>query len=252
MLAAHRQLDYALRFDWGLPGAEATVMEAAVAVVVDVLSFTTMVSVAIDAGIEVLPYPWNDGGAQNYASQRGATLAVDRLRAGAGDISLSPQSLRTASPPARLVLPSPNGSTMAYHVGDRAPICLAACLRNAASVAAWIAGRAPGVVVTVIGAGERWGDGSLRPAIEDLWGAGAVICDLLDAGWTSLSPEAELARVGYESIRGRERSSLAASVSGRELADKGFSTDVEIAAESNVSSAVPILVERCFGRAEGP
>jgi 2-phosphosulfolactate phosphatase len=117
MLAAHRQLDHALRFDWGLRGAEATAAEAAVAVVVDVLSFTTTLSVAIDAGIEVLRYPWNDGGAQDYAPLHGATLAVDRSRAGPGEISLSPQSLRTASPPARLVLPSPNGSTIAYPPG---------------------------------------------------------------------------------------------------------------------------------------
>jgi 2-phosphosulfolactate phosphatase len=104
--------------------------------------------------------------------------------------------------------------------------------------------------VTVVAAGERWSDGSLRPAIEDLWGAGAVIAHLLDAGWTSLSPEAELARAGYESIRGRERISLAASASGRELADEGFPTDVEIAAETNVSNAVPIMVDGCFVHAE--
>jgi 2-phosphosulfolactate phosphatase len=104
--------------------------------------------------------------------------------------------------------------------------------------------------VTVVAAGERRSAGSLRPAIEDLWGAGAVIAYLLDAGWTSLSPEAELARTGYESIRGRELISLAASASGRELADKRFATDVEIAAETNVSNAVPIIVDGCFLHAD--
>lgn len=77
-----------------------------------------------------------------------------------------------------------------------------------------------------------------------------VIAHLLDAGWTSLSPEVELARTGYESIRGRERISLAASASSRELADKGCPTDVEIAAETNVSDAVPIIVDGCFAHAD--
>jgi 2-phosphosulfolactate phosphatase len=56
VLAAHRQLDYALRFDWGLTGAEAILKNADVAIVVDVLSFTTAVRVAVDAGTDVLPY----------------------------------------------------------------------------------------------------------------------------------------------------------------------------------------------------
>lgn len=36
-----------------------------------------------------------------------------------------------------------------------------------------------GRTVAVIPAGERWADGSLRPAIEDLLGAGAFIRELM-------------------------------------------------------------------------
>lgn len=95
----------------------------------------------------------------------------------------------------------------------------------------------------MIAAGERWGTGALRPAVEDLWGAGAVIAGLVAAGWDDLSPEAELARHGYESVCGRELDSLLGCAGGRELVDAGYRADVEIAAETNTSQAVPLLVD---------
>jgi 2-phosphosulfolactate phosphatase len=183
VIAAHRQPDYALRFDWGATGALATIQGADVTVVVDVLSFTTTVSVAVDAGVVVLPYRSAHGDARSYARARGAKLAVARSVAGPDDISLSPLSIRRGRLPARLVLPSPNGSTIAHEVSGRKSVCVAACLRNASAVAAWIAAHHRlGAVVAVVAAGERWPDGSLRPAIEDLWGAGAVIAHLVDVG----------------------------------------------------------------------
>jgi 2-phosphosulfolactate phosphatase len=105
--------------------------------------------------------------------------------------------------------------------------------------------------VAVVAAGERWSDAScLRLAIEDLWGAGAVIEHLAVAGYSSLSPEAELARVGYRAIRGREREALMACASGGELTEQGFSIDVEIAAEIDLSDETPVLVNGCFVKAD--
>ena len=126
-------------------------------------------------------------------------------------------------------------------------MCVAACLRNASSVASWIHARQPtAAVVAVVAAGERWSDGSLRPAVEDLWAAGAVIGQLAAAGWSSLSPEALLARAGYRAVRGRETDALRACASGRELTEQGFAIDVATAAEIDLSKQVPVLIDGCF------
>lgn len=244
----HRQTSYDVRFDWGRQGATAVAADADVAVVVDVLSFTTTLSVAVDAGTIVFPYGWNDETARSYAQQHDAVLAVGRSQAGAGQISLSPLSLRSAEAPARLVLPSPNGSTIAHQLGWQGAVCLGGCLRNTAAVVAWICSQyLPGsAAIAVIAAGERWPDGGLRPAVEDQWGAGAVIAGLAAAGWTALSPEAELAQAGYQAVRGRVHQALLSCASGRELVDNGYRTDVEIAAEIDLSDAVPLLDSQRF------
>ena len=69
---AHGQAAYSRRLEWGLTGALAVVADARpgdVAVVVDVLSFTTTLSVAVEQGLAVHPYPW---GAPGRRGPRGA------------------------------------------------------------------------------------------------------------------------------------------------------------------------------------
>ena len=61
-----------VRFDWGPTGAAAIAEGADVAVVVDVLSFTTTLCVAVERGMTVLPYPWKDERAAAYADERSA------------------------------------------------------------------------------------------------------------------------------------------------------------------------------------
>ncbi len=120
-------------------------------------------------------------------------------------------------------------------------------MRNAGAVSAWIARQyVPGSTTAVIASGERWPSGALRPAVEDLWGAGAVISGLVDAGWSALSPEAQTARAAYETVRPNPRDALLASVSGKELVEAGYEDDVLIAAESNRSGSVPLLVDHGF------
>lgn len=243
MDAQHRQHAYGVRLEWGAAGAEA-VAPVDIAVVVDVLSFTTTVTVAVDHGIAVHPFAWRDERAAAFAAEHGAVLAVQRQDAG-GDVpavSLSPASVAAAEGVRRIVLPSPNGSTVSRLLADSGATVVAACLRNRRAVGAWLAHRvAAGATVALVPAGERWPDGSLRPAVEDLWGAGGVLDALGPAG---RSPEAEAAVAAYRSAD--LPAALAACSSGRELVASGYAGDVEMAAERDVSDVVPVLRDGAF------
>jgi 2-phosphosulfolactate phosphatase len=245
-----------IRMEWGPVGAEHTASGAEFAVVVDVLSFTTTLSVALDRGAEVFPYRWQDESAAEYAASRGATLAVGRLEARRSNhqapgrnVSLSPDSIRTAEELTRLVLPSPNGSTISFGLADTGVRVLGASLRNRAAVAQWLAAQLSAsrdAAVTVIAAGERWQDGSLRPAVEDLWGAGAVIDALSGHGVDDLSPEAHAAAASFRSVLSGLTEELMRCSSGRELEEAGFGAEIAVAAELDQSRCVPVLVDGRF------
>lgn len=240
---AHMQEGFNVRFEWGLVGASAIAHGADIAVVVDVLSFTTTLSVALDCGMDVLPYRWKDDSATTYAADHNAVLAVRRDVASESDVTLSPQSIRAARDVHRLVLPSPNGSAISWHLATVSPVVLGASLRNADAVAAWLTDRydVASATVAVIAAGEHWGEGALRPAIEDLWGSGAVLSAMHHRGWAGLSPEAHVARRAYEAIADGIDVQLRECASGQELIDNGYAADVDVAAEVDTSRSVPHL-----------
>jgi len=247
-MEVYRQADFQIRFDWGLTGAAAISPGADMTVVVDVLSFTTTLSVAVDSGVEVFPYRFRDASAAAFAAARSAVLAVGRSERKDTEVSLSPMSVRyaatsggvlTATP--RLVLPSPNGSAISRQLAERGSTVVAACLRNASAVANWINLQKP-AVVAVVAAGERWPGDTLRPAVEDLWGAGAVIAGLTG----SRSPEAGAAAAAYAAVAGAVGPALLACGSGRELAALGWGDELPVAAETETSSIVPILVGESF------
>lgn len=127
---AFDQSAWPLRCEWGAQGLEALAHSADVAVIVDVLSFTTAVDIAVSRGAAIFPYPLKGEAAARYAADSRAQLASPERARG---YSLSPSSLISLYRGARLVLPSPNGAKLAHSSNNR--IMLAACLRNAAAVA---------------------------------------------------------------------------------------------------------------------
>ncbi len=210
--------------------------------IVDVLSFCTCVDVAAARGAAVLPYPWRDDTAVDFAREHRAVLA-DAHRS-PSRYSLSPASLADIPAGTRLVLPSPNGAALSLLAGTIADptgaTVVAACLRNAPAVAAFA--RSHGGPVALIACGERWPDGSLRPAWEDLAAAGAVISDLPGPR----SPEAEAACEAFRGARDDLPDRLRACASGRELIERGFAADVDLTATVGVSGCVPILSDGAF------
>jgi 2-phosphosulfolactate phosphatase len=228
---------FSVRFDWGLAGARALASSVNVLVIVDVLSFTTAVEVAVARGARVYPYRHRDDSAAAFAQRMRATLAVDRHRVSVEEpYSLSPASLAGIPAETSLVLPSPNGSAISALAAEFGRPILAGCLRNAAAVA--VAARARGELIGVIASGERWRDGSLRPAYEDLVGAGAIMDSLPTGGW---SPEARAARSAFLDARDDLTENLMDCASARELVALGYARDVLIASELNVSGTVPVL-----------
>lgn len=85
-------------------------------------------------------------------------------------------------------------------------------------------------------AAGRWPDGTLRFAVEDWFGAGAVLAHLPG----HKTSEAQLAVSSFEASRAQLETILAGSISGRELIARGFSADVALAAGYDSSSAVPV------------
>ena len=229
----HRQDGHRVRLEWGPEGVGVQAADCAVVVVVDVLSFTTSVDVATGRGAAVLPMPCPDAAAAEAA---GAVLAGPRRSSGP---SLSPASLVALPGGTRLALPSPNGSTLcALAASTGTATVLAGCLRNASAVAAVADELAGGGAIGLVPAGERWPDGTLRVAAEDLLGAAAIAAHLDD-----LSPEAELALIQFRAVADRLPDLLAAVSSGRELIADGFAEDVALAAALNVSDGAPRLVD---------
>jgi 2-phosphosulfolactate phosphatase len=232
------QAQFAVRCEWGLTGLVACLPGSAAVIIVDVLSFSTAVDVAVSRGARVFPFAARDVSAEAFAAERQALLASRDRRAG---FSLSPASLLGLPAGAALVLPSPNGSTLSLRTG--AVPTYAACLRNAPAVAA--AAARHGGPVTVIAAGERWPDGGLRPALEDWLGAGYLVRHL-PGPW---SPEAQAAAAVFDACHAQIGALLAGCSSGRELIERGSASDVELAADCGVSAAVPSLTGGAYVRA---
>lgn len=243
------QGDADVRFDWGLTGAK--VARADVSVIVDLFSFSTSVTIAVERGMSVFPFPWKGGQAAEFAAHHDALLAVGRAEATRPHAipapSLSPASLLACTPVPRLVLPSPNGSTIAAELRARNSLVVVGCLRNATAIASWLAS----VIdtrrsIVVVAAGERWSDDdSLRPALEDHLGAGAILSGLVALGHASGSaPKPRLPQTCSMPVAPTCRSVCTpASVAGSSSA----AGSVPTSARPRISTPRPR--SRCFRRA---
>jgi 2-phosphosulfolactate phosphatase len=218
------QQEYDIRFEWGLSGVKALAPVSDVMIIVDVLSFTTCVDIVVGNGGYVFPYHGKAEALAEYARSVGALFA-SRSRQREPAYSLAPSSLLAIPEGTRLVLPSPNGSTLSLATGA-------------------VAARASqlGKRISVIAAGERWQDGLLRPALEDLIGAGSIMVH-----WNrQRSPESEMAVAAFLNAESNLLDTLLRCGSGKELVGRGLKEDVRLASELNVSNAAPLLVDGAY------
>lgn len=244
--APRAQSAASVRFEWGLAGARAAGQRGGALVIVDVLSFSTAVTIAAGRGAAIYPHPWPSPDVEAFAAARDAALALPRHQATASNPwSLSPASLLGAPIPRRLVLPSPNGS--AITVAASSGSVLAGCLRNATAIARWLDRHGYGTPhrpAVIIAAGERWPDEELRPALEDLLGAGAIITAL--PADRARSPEAAAAEAVWRSCGYQAGEFLRNCLSGQELTAAGYAADVTLAADHDAQTTVPLLVGTAF------
>ena len=82
----------------------------------------------------------------------------------------------------------------------------------------------------------------MRPALEDWLGAGAIVSHLA----ADESAEATLARQAFAATGAGLKDLVRGSLSGRELIERGFSQDVEIALQLNSSRSVPLLTSEGY------
>ncbi|MGM1017276.1 MAG: 2-phosphosulfolactate phosphatase [Actinomycetota bacterium] len=205
---------YQVRHDWGVEGTR-RLAAADVVIVVDVLRFSSVVTDAVDAGL---------------------SPSLDRAR----EWSRNGAAVATA----------------AHDLGSEGAVVLVGGLRNATAVARAVLTlqdrRQQRTSVSVIAAGERGDDGTLRFAVEDQLGAGAIIAALGDLGIDHTSPEAAASAESFRGLRRALRHLLSACGSARELADgvradslmaaDGIApTDVADAAVVDASDTVPQL-----------
>ena len=225
----HNQSAYDIRCEWALDGLSAIIPNSDAVIIVDVLSFSTCVDIAVSRGVTVYPCGEANDDCRALAENVGGVLAGSR---GEARFSLSPATFLHADSGERIILPSPNGGALSVQ-STSIPI-FTGCLRNARKVAQ--AAMSFGSKIAVIPAGERWPSGANRWAIEDWIGAGAIISFLE----RTCSPEAQAALEAFRFASERCHAILSESVSGRELIEGDDPDDVELAAEVHSSSCAPM------------
>lgn len=239
--------DAHVHVEWGPSGARLAGDRGDVVVIVDVLAFSTSVATTVARGGTALSYSGDEldamGGRDAAAAALDAEVVAKDRAATTARFSLSPASLAAIGPGDRLIFTSLNGAACTS-AASNAPLVLVGALTNRTSVADVVrdlladgsAGRC-----TIVACGERWTSvssepDSLRPSIEDLIGAGAVVAALGDV---HRSPEADVAAASFGAVEDRLEHVLRGCVSGRELVERGFPDDVDLAAAIDSTPVVP-------------
>ncbi|MGG3468751.1 2-phosphosulfolactate phosphatase [Neobacillus pocheonensis] len=231
------------RVEWGRRGAMEAAERGDIVIIVDVLSFSSTVISALGNGAIIYPFPPNLDG-KEYAEKIGAEYLLGRAEAvRLGKPSLSPVSFNEQYNKKKYVLSSLNGAFCTW-VAAKVPALLIGSLLNAAAVASAVNHfrKQTRANITIVPCGEQWNDvknneDTLRPAIEDYLGAGAIL-NYLEG---KKSSEAEICLGTFQHARPKLKELIWECGSGRELRGRGFADDVIHCSRLNAYQTVPIL-----------
>jgi len=218
-MEAFSQQRFGVRLEWGLSAVDGLASEVDCIVIIDVISFSTCVSLAVDNGARIYPWPWKDESARQYAMKIGAQAASPDRRFSGEGYSLSPVSIQNIREGESLVLPSPNGSAISFRARETGKPVFTGCLRNMTGTAN-ACRRFDRILF--IPCGERWPDGSLRSAVEDYTAAGGIIAAM---GRQDCSPEAQAAVAVWQYYQAQNLQPLRECASALELQQRGFDAD---------------------------
>lgn len=234
---------------WGRRGALEAARQGHILVVVDVLSFSTAVATAVQRGGMIYACSLETN-VDELARRVGGEAAVNRREVPQkGRFSLSPPTFEALTPGTRVALASPNGATCSQYA-RQVPYLFVGALVNARAVAAAVAEvmEAQSLPVTVLACGERWHtpseDGSLRFALEDYLGVGAILSHLP----YRKTSDAQVCEGAFRQAIGDLPELVRECESGQELYEKGFGEDVEWAVRLDVYDAVPWMWEEALTR----
>lgn len=243
--------DLDIHVEWGIAGARLASARGDLVVLVDVLSFSTSLSIACGRRATVFVYSPDEleamGGREKVAREFDAEVITKSRRFAPGSYSLSPGSLADCPEDLRLIVTSPNGAACVAAAAEAAA-CAIGCLRNRTATAAYISDQFLDESnsirrATIVPCGEQWSsvgqETGWRPSIEDWLRAGGII-DALQEHRVLLSAEAELAMRSFQSVSPQLNQFLKNCLSGRELVARGFPSDVELAAELDADSTAVV------------
>lgn len=222
---------YAATVACGPEGLDAALRRGDIAVIVDVLRFSSTVTTAVANGFTVLPRSGPDDGA----------------RTSTGDIprraTLSPLDFVNPRSSEEVLLASPNGAFLAGKIGEKDRGFIG-CFLNARCVARIVSGVAvkEGRDVTLVAAGEIEEDrieGVRIPrfAIEDWLGCGSILSEMR----MERTAEAEVCAGSYDACKADLVDLIRRSLSGRYLIGRGKECDISHCVQRNIYDIVPVV-----------
>jgi 2-phosphosulfolactate phosphatase len=154
--------DVQIHVEWGSVGASLAGARGDIVVIVDVLSFSTSVTLVVSQGATVFSFSYDEldalGGHEAAAAEFNAEIIARDRQIGTSRFTLSPSSLMTARAGDRIIFTSLNGAYCTA-AAKKSPVVLIGALTNRSAVANAVALLLKSNVsrgCTLIAAGERW------------------------------------------------------------------------------------------------